>query len=209
MTLYHFSEQVAWFPPEKMWGAAVEGRPTRPAQSGHVGRVLEQRQAEEGRRQSLGLGTETPVALPPPRPPTHTHTHRISGWSLICRQPAAASYLENILPDVFSNFGKSLNLSGKLKRQDLWYIAAAWKTVFLFSAVRVGGNFSTCIITEDISGRDCLRNWSKLKMPPRPKALVDFEFFKEWKGIGSNGPFVSLVLQVWMRMFTSIGKARS
>lgn len=44
----------------------MEGRPTGPAQSGRVGKVLEQRrQAEEGRRQSLGLETETPIAIPP------------------------------------------------------------------------------------------------------------------------------------------------
>lgn len=58
MTLYYFPEQVAW-------GAAVQGRHTGPAQSGRFGRVLEQRLAEEARRQSPGLGTETPIGIPP------------------------------------------------------------------------------------------------------------------------------------------------
>lgn len=76
-----------------------------------AGKVLEQRRGEGGQRQRLELGTETTIGAPP--------------CSLSCRQLTAAFYLEEIPPDVFSDSGKSLNLSVKLKRQALCYVAAA------------------------------------------------------------------------------------
>lgn len=64
------------------------------------------------------------------------------------------------------------------------------ETVFLFSAVRVGGNFSGSIITEDISGHDYLKSLREPKTLPRPKTLLDFEISSELKDVRSNGHFV-------------------
>lgn len=151
MTLNYFPEQVAWFPPEKMWGAAVEGRPTGPAQSERFGKVLEQRQAEEGRRQSLGPGTKTPTGIPP------THTQNLKLLSHL--QATDSSFLSGKdFARCFLKLWKITQLVSEAKKTGSLICSSSLETVFLFSAVRVGGNFSACIITGDISGHDYLRS---------------------------------------------------
>lgn len=64
------------------------------------------------------------------------------------------------------------------------------ENVPLFSAVRMGGNFSTSIITEDISGHHYLRSLRKIKILPRPKVSLESEISSERKGFRSNGHFL-------------------
>lgn len=99
-------------------------------------------------------------------------------------------------------------VSGAEKTGSLIY-SNSLENVPLFSAVRMGGNFSTSIITEDISGHHYLRSLRKIKILPRPKVSLESEISSERKGFRSNGHLCSLILLAWITIYTLVVRQRS
>lgn len=85
---------------------------------GLLGSYLSRGKQKKDIKPKLKLGTETAGGILPTK--LKVASSVAGSWQQLF-------YLEKILPDIFSNSGKSFNLSVKLKRRALWYVAAAWK----------------------------------------------------------------------------------
>lgn len=112
------------------------------------------RAKQKDRRQKLELGTETALGIPPP-PYTHTQNLKL----LHQLQTADSSFLSGkYFASCFLKLWKIIQRVSEAEEMGSLICSSRLETLPLFSAVKVGGNFSMCIITEDISGHDYLRS---------------------------------------------------
>ena len=162
MTLYCFPEQVAAhrLSSRDYVGCVREAETAGPAQLAFWQATWAggKQMQDTGRSSSLGL-----------RPREETPYHPQDLKLLPQLQAADSSFFSRKdFPWYFLKLWKIIQLvSGAEKTGFSLICSSSLETVPLFSAVRMGGNFSTSIITGDISGQHYLRSLWKTKILPR------------------------------------------